>query len=105
MTAPYCLLGAFCVPGAEFVVLGHLLGIGLWIDAHVDDGGFAARVGSLDRRTDLVLFFDVFAVAAEALSDLVEAHVLAPVHAGLRRRLLEGALVDAHLEAPLVVDT
>src|SRR5947209_12588736 len=104
MTAPYRLLGAFCVPRAEFGVLGHLLGIGLWIDADVDDGRLAARVAPLDRRADLVLLLDVLAVAAEPLGDLVEADVFAPVHAGLRRRLVEGALVDPHLEAPLVVD-
>src|ERR1700722_12776806 len=99
------LLGAFGVPGAEFFVLGHLFGIGLRIDADVYDGGLAARVGPLDRRTDLLFLFDVFAVAAEALGDLVEADVLAPMHAGLWGRLREGAFVDAHLETPLVVDT
>src|ERR1700759_3159500 len=99
------LLGAFGVPGTEFVVLWHLLGIGLRVDADVHDGGLAARVGPLDRRTDLLLLPDVLAVAAKALGYLVESDVLAPVHARLRRRLLEGALVNAHLEAPLVVDT
>ena len=49
-------------------------------------------------------FSNILAVASEPLGDLVEPHVLAPVHAGLRRRLFESALVDPYLEPPLVVD-
>src|ERR1700756_1056519 len=78
------LLGAFCVPRAEFAVVGHLLRVGLRVDADVHNGGPGAGIGSLDRRTDLLFLFDVFAVTAEALGNFVEAHVLAPVHAGLR---------------------
>ena len=68
------------------------------------DRGLAAGVGALDGRGHIVVLLDKFAVASEALGDLVEPHVVAPVHAGLRRRLAEGALVDAYLEPPLVVD-
>jgi len=70
----------------------------------VHDRGLAAGVGPLDGRAHLVFLLDILAVASEPLGDLVEPHVLAPVHAGLRRRLFESALVDPYLEPPLVVD-
>src|SRR3954471_11435244 len=98
------LLRPLGVPSSEFVVLRHLLGIGLRVDADMDDGGLAAGVAPLDRRADLVFLLDVLTVAAEAFGDLVEPHILAPVHAWLRRGLFACALVHADFEPPLMVD-
>src|SRR6185437_8761577 len=103
----YCgaLLSAFGIPGPESVVLGHLLGVDLRIDAHVHYTDFATGVGTSDRRADLLFLLDVLAVATEALGNLVHPDVLTPVHTGLRRGLGEGALVHTHFQAPLVVHT
>src|SRR5262249_5786606 len=98
------LLSALGVPSFEFAVLRLFLRVCLRIDADVHDGGLAAGEGSLDGRADLVFLLDILAMAAETLGDLVETHVLAPVHTRLRGRLLEGALVHADLETPLMVD-
>ena len=75
------------------------------INRHMNHRRLAAGERLLDGRAQLFTFFHIHALATEALSDVVEAHVLAPVHAGLGGvAVAEGALVDAHFKAPGVVD-
>ena len=100
---PYWVPSAYQVRNS--VVLGHLLGICLRIDAHVHDGGLAARVGRAAIAGPISSSFSTYSPWQPKPSATLSMRTsLLQCTPGCGDGCVEGALVHAHLEAPLVVD-
>src|SRR5210317_1080929 len=67
---------------------------------------FTASEGFLNCWTKVLRFVHKHTLTTQTLGYFVKAHVLTPVHAGLRSgAFAESGLVYTHLKAPLKIDT